>query len=292
MRIKAYYNVNKYETIYDFFNKIGNTETVVEHLRKGASIAVTFAIDETGCIVFTNKKGEEKIIKFNTKYGKFNINKEFNNMNINGFKMFRAETKKEKNERRNNEYLKQVKDDFISLKNLIKNHDDKILISELSELDVSKKNVKKILQKEIEIFHSMKEINAIAKEFKDAGKPSGINFLYHGTRVDNIENIIKKGFKLSCARKGGMLGKGIYCGEKQKARNYGDFIFKVAVCLGNCKRLSKLEQINKQTEYDSFFAPSGTLYGVNKGFLYNSEYVIRDERQIVAVSIFVRETLF
>lgn len=125
----------------------------------------------------------------------------------------------------------------------------------------------------------------LKREWREEGKDITTTTLYHGTKETNIEAFIRNGFILPMTK--GMLGAGIYLGQFEKAENYAGhngMILKVLVMLGKCKELCDVELIEENRGFDSLHLRSGYYHGVNKGFLKNEEWVIRNPDQIKLVS--------
>ena len=108
--------------------------------------------------------------------------------------------------------------------------------------------------------------------------------LYHGTKMHFVDSILQEGLKPNS----GMLGKGVYFGKPQKARNYSDFaMFHCRVLLGRCKELERVERLETRgnEKFDSLHIGDGKKGGVFKGFLLNEEWVVRNEGQILVLGL-------
>lgn len=125
----------------------------------------------------------------------------------------------------------------------------------------------------------------LKREWKEDEKTTDSITLYHGTRETNIDKFIRNGFILPMEQ--GMLGSGIYLGPLEKAVNYSGrsgMILKVRVMLGKCKELRDVELIENANGYDSLHMSQGHYISVNKGYLKNDEWVIRNPDQIKIIS--------
>lgn len=126
-------------------------------------------------------------------------------------------------------------------------------------------------------------------EWDELDQDTSITTLYHGTKIANIDDILVNGFRLPWGA--GMLGRGIYAGTFEKARNYGKVILVVEVMLGNCKELEgKQEDIeaSKNAGYDSLHLGRGSYRWAWGGRIRNDEWVIRDPAQLRVVGIILK----
>ena len=88
-------------------------------------------------------------------------------------------------------------------------------------------------------------------------KTGTIMKMYHGTRPENVQSIMKHGFKPSSD---GMLGRGVYLSSNiRKARRYGRAIFVVWVKLGKTKAIDSQNHPMRTSwsrYYDSAWVPA------------------------------------
>ena len=152
-----------------------------------------------------------------------------------------------------------------------------------------KKDLKKLPKTVMPIKHDMARLEAYAQDKGIVGKPT---LLYHGTSAHNVESIVEKGFVLwGAGGHGAMLGRGVYLGPLSKAQNYSNgLILVVQVYLGNCKELTKLEDINawENRGYDSMHLPKGEYAGAFNGTVRNEEWIIRDPQLTEVVGIVIK----
>lgn len=127
----------------------------------------------------------------------------------------------------------------------------------------------------------------LQKKWEEEGKDTKIVTLYHGTSLTNINSIFAEGFRTPYSS--GMLGRGVYFGRRNKARNYSDGLVLVCeVMLGKCKELKEVEKMNDNLKYDSMHMPKGQYGKVYKGFLRNEEWVVKDPAQIRIIGVLVK----
>jgi len=120
----------------------------------------------------------------------------------------------------------------------------------------------------------------VKEEFEAAGKPSTTMTLYHGTWVNYIPSIMKRGLKPGKGK--GFLGTGIYLGDIHKASGYTDLvILQCQVLLGKCKDLKEQEHMEdmKNEHYDSLHA-ARDIKGAWGGKLAHEEWIVRAGKQI------------
>jgi hypothetical protein len=153
----------------------------------------------------------------------------------------------------------------------------------------SKKRAKQklISGAELSVPHDLNRLREFAAGALPDEVPKKITYLYHGTHHRNIESILQNGFVLH-KWSNGMLGGGVYLGKPEKAKNYCDlFYFKVAVILGRCKELDKVEKMENNPDFESMHLGSGRRKGVYKGWLRNEEWIVcvPELTEVVAVVV-------
>ena len=133
-------------------------------------------------------------------------------------------------------------------------------------------------------------MNRLTEYAQSKGITGGMTTLYHGTRNPNVAGIISQGFSLNHSRETGMLGRGIYLGQQEKASHYsGGIILVVNVFLGNCRELDDLDQINAihNKEYDSLHLKAGRYSRAYGGSVQYEEWVIRDPKLTEVVGLII-----
>jgi hypothetical protein len=163
------------------------------------------------------------------------------------------------------------------------------LVKQLKDIDLDKTDlVEHVSWQRIPVRSDLGRLYQYAAK---RGKDGVITTLYHGTRIENIEPIVKDGFRVTS--RWGMLGSGVYFGKLQKASNYSDcLVLEVAVVLGRCRRLEDVEKINSSdnSHYDSLHLPEGDYARVYSGRLRNEEWVVRDPKLTEVVAILQKKT--
>jgi hypothetical protein len=163
----------------------------------------------------------------------------------------------------------------------------KKIAKQLKELDVSEKDVSCLTWHRVPVNHDLDRLRRYAAQH---GRDGVYRTLYHGTRIENIESIIRDGFKIRSQC--GLLGSGVYFGKIEKASSFSDlFVLEVAIVLGRCKRLVDIEKIHSSgnAQYDSLYLPKGKYEQVFGGMLHNEEWVVRDPNMTEVVAVLKKQ---
>lgn len=134
-----------------------------------------------------------------------------------------------------------------------------------------------------------KNFEQLKRQWISEGKDPNIKILYHGTHFDNINSIFNSGFRMPNHK--GMLGRGVYAGPIEKARNYGHGIILILETMqGNIKEIDEVEDIDSEEndEYDSLHIHAGTHSSVFKGFLKNEEWVFKNPAQVRVIGVIIK----
>jgi len=167
----------------------------------------------------------------------------------------------------------------------------KKIAKQLKELDVSEKDVAdQLVWHKVPVKHDLDRLRRYAIQH---GRDGIYRTLYHGTRVENIESIIRNGFKIKSRY--GLLGSGVYFGKLEKASNFSDlFVLEVAVVLGRCKRLVDIQKIHssENSQYDSLYLPKGKYEHAFGGLIRNEEWVVRDPNMTEVVAVLKKKAVW
>lgn len=136
--------------------------------------------------------------------------------------------------------------------------------------------------------------NPVYQKKSKSGFYHNFYIMYHATDPDNVESILKDGFRLSTGP-GQMLGDGIYCSlDIQKAQNYGSTVFRLLVYPGKTYECSTHDDpkrvggsardpsVRWQADYAAAWVPPGSYKFNSKGL---EENCVRSRSQISILGI-------
>ena len=114
------------------------------------------------------------------------------------------------------------------------------------------------------------------------------NVLWHGTSAEGLSGILEGGFKRSVH---GLLGPGVYVGNRDKAVNYakqfvGRFtvLLKVAVTVGDVIDIGAWKD-DPKTPHDTVYCPSGENPYAWGGAMMFEEGCVRDPKRVKVLAV-------
>lgn len=150
------------------------------------------------------------------------------------------------------------------------------------------KEIKKsgIVDTRIPIKHDPSKFLFLKEQFQKEGKSLEETILFHGTRIVNVEGIVKNGFRLPWHK--GLLGVGIYVGGKGKATGFADhYVLECRVLLGSCFEVERLLDVDTlPPQWDSAHLGAGRkVAGLWGGQLRMDEWCCRRVEQILPIAL-------
>lgn len=114
------------------------------------------------------------------------------------------------------------------------------------------------------------------------------NVLWHGTTADGLTGILEAGFQ---AGSHGLLGPGVYVGNRNKAVNYARkfvgryyVLLKVAVNLGEVIDINTWKE-RPDTPHDTVYCPAGENTYAWGGSIRFEEWCLRDPKRVTVLAV-------